>query len=99
MTLDTEMSWLTKVMANPIESTNSITPTPTEKPADVVPLSSASPDDIEKDTALPPSKRTRARKGKGQASHDSTPLEETIRRKYPTRHSQGIPSQPINVDS
>lgn len=97
--LDAEMSWLTKVIANPTKFTNSIPPTPIEKTADVVPLSSTSPDDIEKDTTPPPYKRTRAGKGKSQASQNSAPPDEIIRRKYPTHRSQGLPSQPIDVDS
>lgn len=96
-----EMSWLAKVKANPAGSTPSAPPEdipmriwwkPCLFPPPPLTL-------MRKDNAPPSSKRTRGGKGKAHASKESAPLEEIVRRKYPTRWGQGVSTHPIDVDS
>lgn len=94
-----ETSWLAKVKANPTESTNSVPLVTISNPTEAIPLSSTSSDDAKKDHAPPPSKKTRAGKGKAQISQESASLEEVTRCKYPTRRSQSATPQPVDVDS
>lgn len=89
------------VLEDPADSSNSAPPS-TAPMDDAQDAPHSSPVQVQTEdpkVEVPPSKKAKVSKGKAPVSQGSLPSRETFRCKYSTRHSQGISSAPIDVDS
>lgn len=98
MSLFLETLWLSKVLEDPTGYNDPTPPAPDSKHVENDPTLASPPlPSIKgKEGHQPPLKKAKSGKGKAHTSQGSQHPEEIVRRKYPTRRSQGTP---IDVES